>query len=372
MASHLFQRRTLLLAALVLSTLSGCRSTGLFRPPGPTAPIVLQEATSAPQVVSAINANTARVRSYYTSNARFTVPGMAGIPMLRGNIALERPMNFRLTAGIALGGGDQIDLGSNDEILWFWVKQNSPPALYYCRHDQFANSGARQVLPVDPTWVGDALGLVELDPNIPYQGPVARQNGTLELRAVISTPTGPMTRVLVIDAAHAWVLEQHLYDGSGGPPVASAIAEDFRYDESSQVSLPRHVTIRVPASQLALTIDVGDVAINQAIPGRSLMFSPPALDNYPKVDLGSTAAGVAFDPRTIPTPAVVPVVESAPTTIISPPAATTPAVVAPTVYQSSYETPSQPAATPSQPAASPGMQQLPSGGIALQPLGTAP
>lgn len=347
----------------------------MFQPPGPVAPVVLQEATTAPQIVSAINANTARVRSYYTDNARFTVPGMAGIPMLRGRIALERPLNFRLTAGIALGGGDQVDLGSNHEMLWFWVKQNSPPALYFCRHDQFASSGARQVLPVDPTWVGDALGLVQLNPDIPYQGPVSRPDGTLELRSVISTPTGPMTRVLVIDATRAWVLEQHLYDGSGGPPVASAIAEDYRYNEESRVSLPRRVTIRVPASQLALTIDVGEVAINQAIPGRTLMFSPPALDDsYPKVDLGSTAADVAFDPRTIPSSTVVPAIGSsaaaaelptAPAPVVASPVVSA-SLVAPTAYQSQLPPPSP---TMQQ---LPSVQQLPSGGISLDPVTPIP
>ena len=357
---------------MLLSTLVGCRSTGLFQPPGPAAPVVLQDATTAPQIVSAINANTARVRSYYTNNARFTVPGMAGIPMLRGTIALERPMNFRLTAGAAIGG-DQVDLGSNDEMFWFWVKQNSPPALYFCRHDQFASSGARQVLPVDPTWVGDALGLVQLNPDIPYQGPVARPDGTLELRSAISTPTGPMTRVLVIDAERAWVMEQHLYEVNGGPPVASAIAEDFRYYENSQVSLPRRVTIRVPASQLALTIDVGAVAINQAIPGRAMMFSPPALnDSYPKVDLGSTAAGVAFDPRSVPTPSVVPVVESAPVGMPQSPAPNT-ATPPTSVARASYQLPTAyPSAEAYQAQSTGAVQQLPSGGISLDAMPPVP
>lgn len=347
--------RTCLLAiALLATTAIGCRSArqGLFRAPGPVAPVVLQQAPQAPQIVAAVNANTSRVRTYYTTSARFTVPGMAGLPLLRGTIALERPNNFRLQAGIALTGGDEIDLGSNSELLWFWVKRNTPPALYYCRHDQFATSGARQVLPIDPTWIGDALGLVQLNPDAPYEGPVDRGDGTLELRAPITTPTGPMTRVLVIDATRAWVLEQHLYDGGGGPPVASAVAEDFRYDEAAQVSLPRQVTIRVPASDLALTVETGAVVVNGAIPNATLMFSPPALESYPRVDLGSTAPGLAFDKRAIQSPIVVP-----------PVTASQPVLPPPTVQVSSPPV----AATPYASAAVPATQGLPAGGIALDP-----
>lgn len=348
-------RPALLLAiAVLLLAPVGCRSArqGLFRAPGPVAPVVLQQAPQAPQIVAAVNANTARVERYYTNSAKFTVPGMAGLPLLRGTIALERPNNFRLQAGIALTGGDEIDLGSNSELLWFWVKRNTPPALYYCRQDQFATSGARQVLPIDPTWIGDALGLVQLDPNAPYEGPVDHGDGTLELRAPITTPTGPMTRVLVIDATRAWVMEQHLYDSSGGPPVASAVAEDFRYDETAQVSLPRRVTIRVPASELALTVDTGAVVVNGPIPNPTLMFAPPALDGYPRVDLGTTAPGLAFDKRSIASPTVVPPVTTS-TTVLPPPAGS---LTSPPARNTPYTASLPPTA-----------QGLPAGGVALDP-----
>ena len=53
---------------------------------------------------------------------------------LSGNIAAERPGRFRLTAGTAVTG-QEIDLGSNDELFWMWVRRNQPPAVYFCRHD---------------------------------------------------------------------------------------------------------------------------------------------------------------------------------------------------------------------------------------------
>lgn len=332
------------LVVTLLLMLAGCRTTNFFRPPGPPAPVVLQPAATTEQIIAAVNQNTARIRSYSTNTAKMSVPGMAGLPLLRGNIALERPNRFRMTAGTAVTGSE-LDLGSNDELLWFWVKRNVPAALYYSRHDQFAHSAARQMLPVDPTWIGDALGLVELNPDAFYEGPFPRNDGSLELRSPISTPTGPMTRVVVVNPTHAWVVEQHLYDNAngvaGGPPVASAIAEDFRYDPATQVSLPRRVTVRVPTADLALTIDVGEVAVNA--PLATTLWSMPVMEGVPRVDLGSTTPGVPLDFSSIPqsaSPAYVPLSAPAPTAI------------APVQYQSE----SPPATT-----------GLPAGGIALSP-----
>lgn len=264
-------------------------------------------------------------------------------------------MNFRLTARLPIGS-DEIDLGSNNELLWFWVKRNSPPALYFCRHDQFATSGAKQMLPVDPTWIGDALGLVELNPDATYEGPLVGKEGSLELTSRISSPAGPMTRVITVDATRAWVLEQHLYDATG-QLVASAKSSDFRYDDVANVSLPRKVTIRVPASELALTIDVGKVAVNVPVPNRTLMYTPPSLANYPRVDLGSVPAGMALDPSMVPPQTTVPN-RPEPMAYVPPtaPTATAPSGVAPTGYVA-------PAS-----AAPPVMQQLPQGGVAIEPM----
>ncbi len=331
--------RTIAIAWLLMGLcLSGCswRGGNLLAPRGPQAPVVLQPGATVPQIVEAVNQNTSRVQSYVTYNARFSVPGLTALPLMHGNIALERPLKFRLQAGTAVTG-PEIDLGSNPELFWFWVRRNEPPALYFCRHDQFANSAAPQMLPVDPNWIGDALGLVELNPNASYEGPFPRTDGSLELRCAISTPSGPMTRVVVVDKDRAWVLEQHLYD-SASAPVASAIAENFVYDPVAMVSLPRRVTLRVPKADMALAIDIGTLAVNTPAGDPAQLWSMPALDGYARVDLGTTIPGTPFPTSHVPlAPASPPVFATPPsfpaaaTTTLSQPPAVAPVGTAPMV-----------------------------------------
>ncbi len=279
--------RGLLLLLLVFSG-SGATCNRALRNPfaavGPPAPEVLQPGASLEQITAAVNQNTSRVLSYSTNNASITVPGMPSIPLLRGNIAAQRPNRFRMQASTSLTG-PEVDVGSGDQAFWLWVRRNNPPALYFSRHDQFVGSAAQQAMPVQPQWLLSALGLVEFKPTDYHEGPLPHGNGTLELRSVMQTETGTQTKITVIDARRAWVLEQHLYD-SHGTRLASAVARSHRYYPQHGVSLPGQVEIRLPSAQLEMSIDVGTLQLNQLAENPQL-WSMPVLSGYPQIDLGS-------------------------------------------------------------------------------------
>ncbi len=149
------------LLALALATLvaqGGCtwlRRWNLIPEPPPQ---VLPPGAGLEQVIAAVNRNNSQIRELYSDSATLSGPGY---PTLRAHIAYQRPRNFRLKAD---GFGPEVDLGSNDQFFWFWVKRSQPPALYFCRHDQFPTSRARQMIPIDPDWLIDALGTLEIDP----------------------------------------------------------------------------------------------------------------------------------------------------------------------------------------------------------------
>jgi hypothetical protein len=314
------------------------------------------------QVISAVNQNTARVQSYQTNNASITVPGMPGIPLLRGNIAAKKPGNIRLQASTALTG-PEVDLGANEELFWFWVKRNEPPALYMARHGQFCGSEAQKLMPIEPQWLLDALGFAEFRPIDRHEGPLPLGDGKIEIKSFVQGRCGPVTRRAVVDARRAWVLEQHVYD-SNGTLVASAVARSHRYYPEIGVSLPQELEIRIPASDLSLAIDVGTVELNKLVDSPQL-WTLPAINGAPPVDLGaSRAAGVTprFGDQLTradwygPGPAVG-----------SPPivAATSVGTIAPQ-FVNPGGAPVQ-VADPFDGQSPTGAQRLPSGGVAAQP-----
>ncbi len=248
-------------------------------------PATLPPSPTMAQVVEVVNRNNQAVQSFSTGQASLSG---TGFPTLRATIAFERPMRLRLRADLPLGGVQELDVGSNDELFWFWVRHNDPPAVYYCRHGQFAGSAMRRVLPVDPYWVIESLGLVHLDPALPHQGPFARQDGNLEIRTPVATDSGTNTKVTILDPRRGAVLAQHLLDATN-QPIVSAIAGRYRYDARSGAILPSSIEISAPATgqtqAFKLRLELNNVAINQPIPNAEQLWAMPSFENWPAVDL---------------------------------------------------------------------------------------
>ena len=173
-----------------------------------------------------------------------------------------------------------------------WVRRSDPPAVFVGSHERYATSSARQIMPIEPSWLSSAFGMVHFDRNAHHEGPILRPDSKLEIRSTFNTVNGPLTRVAVIDATRAWVLEQHVYDAQG-TLLASAIVLSHRYYPSEQVSLPQKVELRMPLAKLALTIDVGNATVNQMIGDPNLIWAVPQLEGYPVISLDSpvTQAG---------------------------------------------------------------------------------
>ena len=280
-------RASLLTLALLATASSGCtwlRSFRVFQPQvANPPPVVFQGNPTRDQVIAAVNANTARVQTL-KSEGTMT---LAGLPALHAEIAVERPQKFRFRAGTQLFG-PKVDLGSNEELFWFWVQLSPQPGVFYARHDQFAVSSARQMIPLEPRELIQALGLVELDPVGQVEGPVPLGSDQLELRVRTPSPAGDFTRMLYLHHQYAWVLEQHLY-GPRGEHLATTKASEFEFDPIAGVSLPREISVQVPDGQLAFGLSLSRHTINQPglVAPDTFELPQDQLANYPFYDIAS-------------------------------------------------------------------------------------
>ena len=244
--------------------------------PFPPPPPVLNETPSLQDVATAVN-RTASIRQLSTNSASVDVLSMPNLPKLNATLALEREQRFRLRASLPIVLGAGLDMGSNDEVFWFEVPEGMSKTLYYANHEQYRQQLHRAILPIDPSWLMDALGLIEIDPSTVVAGPVRRPDGKLEVRNSISMPDGVYQRVCLIEAAAGYVSEQFLY-APGGNLIASSQATNHRFYEEHQCVLPHMVTVNLtPASgpPLSLRIDVGSYAVNQLLSGDPQLFVMP-------------------------------------------------------------------------------------------------
>jgi hypothetical protein len=283
-----------LIAALISA--SGCRSPLWLRRSGEPPPIAFSALPGPAEAVAAVNANTQRVQTLQTQGATISIPGA---PSIGAEINVERPRRLRIKAGTQLLGAE-LDLGSNDELFWLWAARMADSAVYFARHDQFHTSRAKQMLAVEPAWLIEALGLVEIDPASVIEGPHAAGGERMQLRTTLPSAGGAYTRLLVLHHRFAWVLEQHVYD-ERGQLIASARNSGHEYHAVDGVSLPKRIEVQVPQGMLRLQLDVDRWAINQPLLEGAATFELPrtSLGKYPFVDMA--------DPRFVPPVGSVPV-----------------------------------------------------------------
>ncbi|QDT13129.1 hypothetical protein [Planctomycetes bacterium K23_9] len=244
--------------------------------PFPPAPAVLTETPSAAQVATAVN-RTGRITQLSTNSATVDVLTMPNLPKLNATMSAQREKNFRLKASLPIILGAGMDLGSNDDVFWFEVPEGVSKTLYYANHQQYRQQLNRAILPVDPSWVMDALGLVQIDPALVVAGPVRRADGLLEIRSTMNLPNGMYQRVCLIHPRFGYVTHQFLYAPSGNL-VASSEASNHKYYDEYQCALPHSVTLRLQPSvgpPLAMKIDVSSYAVNQLLTGDPQVFTMP-------------------------------------------------------------------------------------------------
>jgi hypothetical protein len=291
-----YQLRWLLLIVTGMFSLSGASCPNILRQYTNPLPRVLPASPppTLEQVIEVVNANSTKIQSFSTNRA--TISGK-GFPSLTASIAFERPQGFRMRAGTSFGS--ELDMGSNDELFWFWVKRSPSPGVYYCRHDQYAASPARQMTPFEPRWLIEALGIVQFDTGLPNHLTVL-PNDRLEIATIRNTPEGPTVKVTILDGAQGWVLEQRLYD-SRRQLIAKSTASGHRQDPLSGLVMPTVVQIESPAARLSLRIDLGNVEINRLSGDRAAMWSMPNIPDTPVIDMGNPNFQFPTSPATATT-----------------------------------------------------------------------
>src|SRR5262249_10156370 len=110
------------LGSLVL--LAGCNASkwNLVRGREDSRPTT--EVPTAAQLVYYINDNADRVKSLRCNDVGLQCSQGLRTVGLTGRMVCQKPRNFRMSA--KLMGQDELDLGSNDQEFWFWVKHGQP------------------------------------------------------------------------------------------------------------------------------------------------------------------------------------------------------------------------------------------------------
>jgi hypothetical protein len=235
------------------------------------------------QITTTVNRNSQTIRNFTTENASISLPNVL-IP-LHSRLTFERPKRLRIQGSVSSLGSQEFDFGSNDDLFWLWARKGIG-AMWYCRHDQYPISPVRSVIPIDPDWLIEALGIVEFKPTDQHFGPTRLDDGHWEIMSHCHTPSGQYTKRTVIDSKIGWVIRQELYTPQN-QLIALAEATDLRFDRGTGIYYVKKVSVQCQGMDGKMTIDLGSPSFNTSIPFAPSMFVMPTFEGYQAVDLCS-------------------------------------------------------------------------------------
>ncbi|WP_437226990.1 hypothetical protein SH661x_000117 [Planctomicrobium sp. SH661] len=250
-----------ILCGLVLLLTTGC-SLPRWRH---QAECALELSASKEEIVAHLNQNVrgseehAGLNSWRSGSVRLHVDG---IPMgLPASIAVQAPRNFRLLVSNPLSGGQEADIGSNQERFWIWSKES--PQVLTASHEDVGMAIQELEMPVHihPDWLMEVFGVVELNPEEFELRRPNVENGHVELVASRQSPLGEdVERVIRVNVCKGRVSE-HLLRLPGGKVLARA-----RLDKYSRIAdgpeMPLMVTLEWPDARMQMVMDIRNPEIN--------------------------------------------------------------------------------------------------------------
>lgn len=293
------------IACLIPLLLTGCAWMKLNRNTelsafGPKAPCRVPPHANAEDLVRHLNENVGKLNGW---TARHVKLKANNIP-LNALIAVEKGKHLRIMVSSMVG--DEMDIGSNDEVFWFWAKRHPQPAVMYASHDQIDLVRESLQIPFEPAWLMEGLGVAE----IPLEGvtltPGDGRTSVLASNHVLGNGQH-IRKAITVDHCHGRVLEHSIWDANHNR-IAHSTFSKHRLDPETGVILPQQIRIEWPKAEVSLVMDLGPVEINpNGLPEK--IWDLPQMPGYQQVNLETV---VAQQGRRRPRPPVVVSQQSSP------------------------------------------------------------
>jgi hypothetical protein len=258
-----------------------------------------QSAPTSASLVSYLNKQADKM-SVLETNDISIVTHVQGrrMPGLTGFMVCEKPRNFRLQGDAV--STTYVDIGSNNDQFWFWVKDGEAP-LYYCNYSDY-DRGTKLPLPFQPEWVVQALGMAKFDPNGKYR--VEQKGNTYELIEDTMLQGQPARKITVFNARNVTeeqpqVMAHIVQDSRTGKIICQATIKrmrstDYRNEQGAgRAFYPAEVMLEWPSEQLSMTMKIGRATVNHKMSNAeaSRYFTLPNWTGLKRIDLAQMRPG---------------------------------------------------------------------------------
>ena len=216
--------------------------------------------------VKKINENTKKIFSLNYKNIKIRL--VKGFYFkTKGELYFERNKKLRMI--ISNLTGKQMDIGSNEDIFWFWSKYMEPPIYYFSKHQNLIKINLKA--PLCPEWIIESMGLKEIDiknssfiKTKNYQGIKTLKTGISEENFNIFT---------LIDTDKNVVVLRYLCDLEDNIIVS---VEYKNYIYVKEIQIPTHFIINWHQENIFMEWEVFNAELNESI--KKNIWKMPSLE----------------------------------------------------------------------------------------------
>jgi hypothetical protein len=267
-------RTALILCMCTVAVLTVARFIKFERPPAPRIPTEYQQIqeqivpTQIPPVIQVLNQRNQKITSFTCDQIAVKTWERGMRFKLNAKIYFEKTLRFRML--IQSTFGTEIDLGSNDDLFWYWSRRDPRPGLYWAKHDDYYKT--RLKTPFDPMFMRDTLGLNEIDLTGAHIGETEKVMLLTYNR--VNASGKPIVYTLFINKITVQIEAIMVTDTSGTPLV---VAEIQRQEDG----LPAKITYSWLEENRTLSLEFDKPRVNVPLVGD--LWSPP--DHRPIINM---------------------------------------------------------------------------------------
>ena len=227
------------------------------------------------RVVSDVNSKIQRINGFSSE-----MKVQSSLATLNGTIDFERDKNLRMIQSSFLG--KELDIGSNNDIFWFWSRRMRPSKLYFSKHENAFQSGLRT--PFDPQWIMEVIGMKDI--NIKNCTILHKNKMWHIAEKRINTEQKVVVKVTLIDESKMAVVGHYIYDTYGNMLVSAEITEFY---QTHPIVVPKQIKTTWFEEDVSNTWELKNPRINVMIDPRIWVI--PKMKNVEELGVSTCSLG---------------------------------------------------------------------------------
>lgn len=173
---------------------------------------------------------------------------------LNGSINYEKEKKFRLILNSFIG--KELDIGSNNNVFWFWSNRMQKPGLYWSTYENFTKT--RLKTPFNPLWLSHCLGIN----TITYTNNTTIDLLKDKLRVINAIKNGnneDVVTITYIDYKKSIITGHGIYDSKG---ILEASSEIQKFNDEG---LPEVISFMWYKEQASMIWHLSEIKTNVSI-----------------------------------------------------------------------------------------------------------